>query len=146
MVIARWEVNVVEDEAEGVVENIVADVDNDAKGNDKGNDKANDNDNDFYMDLNIDNVIPYYVETGQWIDPIDTLQTQFDLWYEEEFPYSLGDINQDGIYNVLDVVSLVAIIMGSLDPSNLEEVLADLNQDGEIDVLDVVTLVNLVLS
>ena len=58
----------------------------------------------------------------------------------------LGDLNQDGIYNVLDIVTLVGIIMGNYTPTNLELTLSDLNQDGTINVLDVVSLVNIVLS
>ena len=58
----------------------------------------------------------------------------------------LGDINQDGIFNVLDVVTLVGIIMGNVFPDETELLLADLNEDGMIDVLDVVSLVNLVLN
>ena len=58
----------------------------------------------------------------------------------------LGDINQDGIFNVLDVVTLVGIIMGNVSPDETELLLSDLNQDGMIDVLDVVNLVNLVLE
>ena len=58
----------------------------------------------------------------------------------------LGDLNQDGIYNVLDVVTLVGIIMGNHTATNLELILSDLNQDGTVNILDVVNLVNIVLS
>ena len=54
----------------------------------------------------------------------------------------LGDVNDDGILNVLDVVSLVNIIL------NGDEYISsgDMNQDGSLDVLDIVTLVNIILS
>jgi len=54
----------------------------------------------------------------------------------------LGDINDDGLLNVLDIVSLVNIIL------NGDEYIssADMNQDGALDVLDIVTLVNIILS
>ena len=58
----------------------------------------------------------------------------------------LGDLNLDGVYNVLDIVTLVGIIMGSHTPTNLELSLSDLNQDGIVNILDVVSLVNIVLS
>ena len=58
-----------------------------------------------------------------------------------ESEFSQGDLNADGVVNILDVV-LMAII--ALDgPYNL---LADLNDDGLINVLDVVILVNMVLD
>jgi hypothetical protein len=54
----------------------------------------------------------------------------------------LGDVNGDGVLNVLDVVSLVNIILNSDD-----YILAgDMNQDGALDVLDIVTLVNIILN
>lgn len=53
----------------------------------------------------------------------------------------IGDLNGDGVVNILDVVSLVGFILnGGFDSS------ADVNGDGEINVLDVVSLVNLILS
>ena len=53
----------------------------------------------------------------------------------------LGDINNDDIVNVLDVVILVNIVLsGEQDPN------ADINQDGIINVLDVVTLINMIFS
>ena len=54
----------------------------------------------------------------------------------------LGDINADGVLNVLDVVVLVNIILDSAD-----YILAgDMNQDGALDVLDIVALVNIILN
>jgi hypothetical protein len=54
----------------------------------------------------------------------------------------LGDVNGDGVLNVLDVVALVNIII-----DNGDYVLAgDMNQDGNLDVLDIVALVNLILN
>ena len=59
----------------------------------------------------------------------------------------LGDINFDEIINVLDIVLLVNIILGT--NQNIDDdtsYAADLNQDGFIDILDVVLTVNIVLN
>ena len=53
-----------------------------------------------------------------------------------------GDINGDGILNVLDVVALINIILGNSDPVET----GDLNSDGIFNVLDVVQLVNIILN
>jgi len=53
----------------------------------------------------------------------------------------LGDLNQDDILNILDVVILVNIVLDN--PINSD---GDLNDDGIANVLDVVILVNLVLG
>ena len=53
-----------------------------------------------------------------------------------------GDLNDDGILNILDVVLLVNLILSG-DVSNSS---ADINQDGVQNVLDIVTLLNMILS
>ena len=52
-----------------------------------------------------------------------------------------GDLNYDGIVNVLDIITLVNIVLG--DSTDLS---GDLNSDGIVNVLDIITLVNLVLG
>ena len=52
-----------------------------------------------------------------------------------------GDLNEDELVNILDIVILVNLILSSDYTSN-----ADLNQDNLINVLDVVLLVNIVLG
>ena len=61
-----------------------------------------------------------------------------DLLPEDQL---LGDTNSDGILNVLDVVIMVNIILGT-EPDNGS---ADMNGDGGINVLDIVILVGLIL-
>ena len=53
----------------------------------------------------------------------------------------LGDINNDGILNVIDVVSLVNFV---LNGEYIE--IADINNDGTVNVIDIVTLVSLILG
>ena len=53
-----------------------------------------------------------------------------------------GDINNDGVVDVLDVIELVNMILNN---SNYTEN-ADLNADGIINVVDIVELVNIVLN
>ena len=54
----------------------------------------------------------------------------------------LGDLNNDGNLNILDVVILSNLILSG-DYSNLA---GDINQDGNQDILDIVSLVNLILN
>ncbi len=55
--------------------------------------------------------------------------------------YLLGDMNEDGILNVLDIVTLVnEVLSGNFSISG------DMNIDGVVNILDVVILVNCVLS
>ena len=54
----------------------------------------------------------------------------------------IGDMNDDGVINILDIVGLVNIILG-ISPENPA---GDLNQDGVYNVLDIVQLVNIILD
>jgi hypothetical protein len=53
-----------------------------------------------------------------------------------------GDVNADGTWNVLDVVSLVGCVLAG----SCENCAGDVNSDGDYNVLDVVALVNCVLA
>jgi hypothetical protein len=54
---------------------------------------------------------------------------------------TLGDLNGDGVLNILDIVVLANLILSG-DSSNQA---GDLNQDGSYNILDIVILVNLIL-
>ena len=58
----------------------------------------------------------------------------------------LGDLDGNGTINILDVVMLVNIVLGVLDPTSQQEISADINVDSSINILDVVQLVNMILS
>ena len=64
--------------------------------------------------------------------PLDYLETDF----------LLGDVNNDGIINILDVVSTVNIVLGQAEWVDA----ADYNTDGVINVLDIVSIVNIILN
>ena len=57
-----------------------------------------------------------------------------------------GDINNDGIINILDVVQTVNFVLGIITPDDYQFWAADYNSDGIINILDVVQIVNAVLT
>ena len=58
-----------------------------------------------------------------------------------------GDVNNDSLINILDVIQTVNIILGANpNPTDYELWAADMNQDGNIDILDVVLIVNTILN
>ena len=57
----------------------------------------------------------------------------------------MGDLNQDGLINVQDIILTINIILGA-PPSGYEFCSGDLNEDGVIDILDIVLLINLILA
>jgi hypothetical protein len=52
-----------------------------------------------------------------------------------------GDVNIDGVVNILDILLLVNFIL-----TNEYNELSDLNSDGNVDVVDVIQLVNIILN
>ena len=60
--------------------------------------------------------------------------------------YLMGDVNADESINILDVVQLVNIVLGLVEPSGYQMTVSDINLDGDINILDVVQLVNIVLG
>jgi len=58
----------------------------------------------------------------------------------------LGDINEDLIINILDVVLLVNFILSNEIPTDSQFFAADVNSDNIINILDVVLIVNIILD
>ena len=63
------------------------------------------------------------------------------------FGILLGDVNDDGLINVLDVVRTVNIIIGVDEPPSEYEILvADVNSDDLINVQDIILIINIILD
>ena len=65
-----------------------------------------------------------------------------DLGECELITITPGDLNADGLVNILDVVVLVNIVLGGSEPIDA----GDLNGDNTINILDVVMLVSMILN
>ena len=82
---------------------------------------------------------------------IDINETDFqgeapDMGAFEYYEWNLGDINTDSTIDVLDIVLIVAFIIGTQEYTNDQYYLADYNQDGDVNVLDIVQLVDTILN
>ena len=60
--------------------------------------------------------------------------------------YSKGDVNMDGVLDVLDIVTIVNIIFETIDPDDYQLWAADYNSDGEINIMDIVQIVNAIFA
>ena len=90
-----------------------------------------------------------YISGCDWtIDGIDYSDLFFDSMDECEevcdtdYQIDLGDLNDDGSLNILDIILMVGMIM---DEEPYDQI-ADLNQDGSINILDIIALLNLILN
>ena len=57
---------------------------------------------------------------------------------------STGDITQDGITNVLDLILLISWVMYGNNLSDLEMSLSDLINDGVLDIFDIIFLADMI--
>ena len=60
----------------------------------------------------------------------------------ELLPPIIGDLNGDGVLNIIDVIDVVNIILGEEEYN----ILADMNSDGIINIIDVIDVVNIILA
>ena len=76
-------------------------------------------------------------------NPFSPSEPEHDDSQENVENYPLGDVNQDGVVDIFDVV---ALINRSLDSNATELGAYDVNKDGEVDVFDVVEVINISLN
>ena len=70
----------------------------------------------------------------------------WDFIVNENIDISLGDLNEDGIINIQDVIILINISLSVIAPTDYQEISGDLNEDGAIDILDIINCINIILN
>ena len=58
----------------------------------------------------------------------------------------IGDLNEDGVNNILDIVTVVSFAIYEEEPNESQFWASDINNDGLINILDIVQLINIVLG
>ncbi|WP_223115208.1 dockerin type I domain-containing protein, partial [Pseudomonas syringae] len=58
----------------------------------------------------------------------------------------MGDVSQDEIVNILDIIQMVGYILETNNFSQDQILLGDLNSDSVVDILDIIGLVNMILE
>ena len=87
--------------------------------------------------------IAYDGDAGSGGSLVEAAMDDFLIEYIAQGSGVLGDVNNDGAADVLDVVLVVSMILGSESPNYAT---ADINSDGLINVQDVINLINLILD
>ena len=75
-------------------------------------------------------------------------------YFDTAAPFSLvdlntqpqGDINNDEVTNIQDIILTIGQIMGTINLTPEQVDIADINTDGIVDILDIVQLINIILS
>ncbi len=66
-------------------------------------------------------------------------------WKKFREIYEVGDVNEDGFVNIVDVVAVVNHILGK-ENARFNELIADVNGDGTINIADVIGIIDCILS
>ena len=64
----------------------------------------------------------------------------------DSFSYTPGDLNQDNIIDILDLVIVINFILGDIELSNIQTFSADLNEDSIINIQDIIIIINIILN
>ena len=66
---------------------------------------------------------------------------------EEDFVVELyGDVNEDGILNILDINLIINFVLNLSEPTIEEFLTADITQDGTLNILDVIQVVTEIIG
>jgi len=78
----------------------------------------------------------------------DQRNGNYEIYFSKAINESiiLGDINQDSIIDILDIVSMINFILGYENPDTIEEIASDLNSDGIINIQDIIIIINIILN
>ena len=61
-------------------------------------------------------------------------------------PFQMGDINMDGMVDILDIVMIIGYIIDGNNFDGSQEFVADMNMDGIINILDIMSIVYFILN
>lgn len=98
-----------------------------------------DNTNDMYLDLNINNV-------ANGVEPIDLLQTQFTNWNNQQPEIYYGDLNNDFLVNISDILLMVSNITSDNNLSIQSLYSADVNNDSNLNIQDIIIVINIIFG
>ena len=109
----------------------------------------------WYRDLNLvgDNkcISAGHIHVGGQIDvntakiaTEESIRTLID--YIDSMIYTAGDVNQDNVIDILDLVLIMNNILGSTTLSQIEFYASDMNEDAIINIQDIIIIINIILN
>ena len=80
-----------------------------------------------------------------YIDPLDSLQTVFYSWLLDNTEFTPGDLNNDYIIDILDIIITINIIFGNTTPMIWQELAADMDANGIVNIVDIIQIINIIV-
>ena len=113
------------------------------------NDFDDDGDDDLLCNTPGTDNVSYYTNVNGALELVNTelyTPSGFSVYGGQIVIPTIADINGDGIVNVLDIVGVVNVILGSEELDLIESYAADMNLDGVINIQDIILIINLILN
>ena len=101
--------------------------------------------------VNIPCYLAGHVHLGGLID-WDTARQAAEITLREvikiviEYQDLPGDINEDGVVSILDMLTIVSYLLGIIEMNENELYLADINFDSIVDIFDLMLISNIILD
>ena len=78
----------------------------------------------------------------------DNRESDYQVYFAstENLDITAGDINQDDVIDILDIVSIVNFILGTDSPDVIEQLAADMDSNDVLNILDIVQIINIILA
>ena len=105
-----------------------------------------DDDNDGATDSNDSDDNNQYICSDTDGDSCDDCSSGYYNPEDDGCTFLTGDLNLDNMINIIDVVTLVNIILGNVEPSNTQINVGDINNDNAVNISDIILLINIILN
>ena len=66
--------------------------------------------------------------------------------YLDQFNYIPGDVNEDTVIDILDIVMLINYILGINDLTTVQYYASDMNEDSIVNIQDLIIIINIILN
>ncbi len=70
----------------------------------------------------------------------------WDFVLNNNYDINYGDVNQDNIINIQDIIIIVGFILNTNIPTNEELIVSDINEDQLINILDILLIVDIIFD
>ena len=70
----------------------------------------------------------------------------WDFKMDENYNLMIGDINNDTVINIQDIIFMINFILSYCEPNDYQILAGDFNSDGALDIIDIVNIVNIILG
>ena len=85
----------------------------------------------------------FYSNHDDYVKYVETFPIELEI---QDVQILFGDLNEDQVVDILDVILCVNIVIETAEPTNYQILASDMNQDQQINVQDIILMISLILN